>query len=574
MKGPIIFADIETTQARMIPLDELLESPTNPRRRGTPEQDQELLESVKQLGVLQPVLARPVNGHLELVFGHRRLRAAQGAGLVSLPVLVRELSDLEVIEAQLVENMQRADVAPLDEAAAVRRMTELGRSIDEVAAKLGKSRAYVYARLKLLDLAEPARKALEEGTLDASRALLIARLPSPKLQAEATKEITRLDFRGEAMSYREAREAIERRFLLRLAEAPWKLDDAELLPAAGPCTRCPKRSGNQVDLFTDEEPKDLCLEPTCFAKKKSAHGNRLVAEAKASGGKVIAGAEAKKMLDAWGRFSTPRGFESLDQRCYEDPKRRTFRQLLKGIDVERTVVASSKGEVVELVSEKGLRTLLEEAGHDFKRTDEYNPRTNQTRRQDRQRVREIALEQRALAQLAERAPQFTNGLLEGWRWLARATVEAAWHDSLKQVVARRGLERQLSKAKHGPKYEGLAETLIRSINAATVADAQGLAVEILCARSLHSLHRAPDDRYGRANQAARLACDLADIDLDALREAIKAEDDSAQKAKREKSRSREAKAKVKAAKAPAKASKKKPTKTAPAATPKAKKKRS
>jgi ParB/RepB/Spo0J family partition protein len=138
---------------------------------------------------LQPLLARPLgDGGFELVFGHRRLRAAKLAGVASAPVMVRQLDDKEVLEEQIIENAQRDDIHPLEEAEGYERLHEQhGYSVDEIAAKVGKSRAFVYARMKLRALCPAAMEAFYGGKLTAATALYVARIPGEKLRGKTKK---------------------------------------------------------------------------------------------------------------------------------------------------------------------------------------------------------------------------------------------------------------------------------------------------------------------------------------------------------------------------------------------------
>jgi len=352
-------------QAQLIPLEKITESPTNPRRRAAPEEDAQLLESVRAQGVLQPVLVRPRDdGGVELVFGHRRLRAAREAGLAELPAVLRAMSDDEATEAAVAENASRHDLHPLDEAEAFGRLRGLGRTVEEIAAKVGKSGIYIARRLRLLELAEPVRKLLEEGKLDVPRALLAGQIADPALQVEAAEFMVAPDWRGDPPTLSECREIAQER-MRSLAKVPWALDDAELLPAAGACIVCPKRTGAQGGLFdvgADEE--DFCTDGRCFAAKKQAHGDRVLAEAHAQGRRTLTAGALKDLPRTYD--GTPEGYRRLDAVSTEDPKRRTYRQLLKKAP-EAVVVAKSKdGEVLELVATKGLAGVLRKAGHDFK----------------------------------------------------------------------------------------------------------------------------------------------------------------------------------------------------------------
>jgi ParB/RepB/Spo0J family partition protein len=172
-----------------LPLQDILENPLNHRRAYDKEQLQELAESIKSVGVLQPVLVRSKGDRYELVYGHRRFRAANLAGLKAIPAQIRELTDREVLEVALVENCRRADIQPLEEAEAYRDLRDKhGLKVEEIAERVGKSKESVYARLKLCELTDAGKNALADGVLTASSALEVARL-EPKLQEKAVKKI-------------------------------------------------------------------------------------------------------------------------------------------------------------------------------------------------------------------------------------------------------------------------------------------------------------------------------------------------------------------------------------------------
>lgn len=206
-------------EQRVVNVGDLRESPHNPRK--TYGDLGELVASMKRHGIMQPLMVRETDDGLEVVFGHRRLRAAKQVGMKQIPVIVRNLDDAQVLEAQLIENAQREDIHPMEEAEAYARLhTEFKYSVDQIADRVGKTRASVYARMKLVDLTEPARKAFLRGDLDASRALLVARLKGENTQKRALDAITVKNRRGDMPSYREAAELIERRFGRVKAEDP------------------------------------------------------------------------------------------------------------------------------------------------------------------------------------------------------------------------------------------------------------------------------------------------------------------------------------------------------------------
>src|SRR5262245_42837693 len=186
-----------------IALDRLCPSTTNPRNNFDQAALEELAASVREKGVLQPVLVRPQKrpvkggdakgkvlrdagvvertGIYELVAGERRVRAAKLAGLAEIPAIVRELTDLQVLGVQLSENDQRSGISPLERAAGYQRLVdEHGYTVEALAGKSGRSVSTVRGLLKLVLLPEKARQAVEAGELPVSTAELIARIPNEK----------------------------------------------------------------------------------------------------------------------------------------------------------------------------------------------------------------------------------------------------------------------------------------------------------------------------------------------------------------------------------------------------------
>lgn len=326
----------------------------------------ELAASIRQSGVLQPIVARALDAeHYEIVAGERRWLSAKAAGLPTIPTVVRTLSDEEVLTVQLVENLQREALHPLEEAETYEALLRQGLSMEDLLQRVGKkatSRAYVYARLKLCSLSKASREAFYAGKLNAATALLIARIPDEKLQAEALADITATRFGGEPMSTRAATTYIQDRFMLRLAEAPFDCKDATLLPEAGACGACPKRTGNQPELFGDVQGAQVCTDPTCFAAKRSASNSRREALAKSQGIPVITGKAAKKLAPNGARCL--RGdYVALDEPCYEDPKQRSYRQILGKQTLSPTLLEDMRsGALIEIVKTTDVAPLLKSQG--------------------------------------------------------------------------------------------------------------------------------------------------------------------------------------------------------------------
>jgi ParB family chromosome partitioning protein len=183
--------------SQTVPIEFLSASALQPRRRFAEAELDSLADSLRTYGVLQPLLVRPRRGTadgyaapgFEIIAGERRWRAAQRAGLDELPVVVRELSDREVLEIALVENLQREDLSPIEEAEGYKRLIdEFGRTQDELAQEIGRSRSHIANTLRLLKLPETVRRFLEEGKLSAGHARTLLGADDPEAMARSIIE--------------------------------------------------------------------------------------------------------------------------------------------------------------------------------------------------------------------------------------------------------------------------------------------------------------------------------------------------------------------------------------------------
>ncbi len=168
---------VEKGGVEQVPLSALTVSVYQPRKRLDPEGVAELARSVAQRGILQPLLVRPKGQGYEIVAGERRFRAAQQAGLATVPVVVKTLSDREALEIALIENVQREDLSAAEEARAFKQLLEFGLNQEEVAEAVGKSRSAVANTLRLLQLDDTALRALDEGRISAGHARAILAQP-------------------------------------------------------------------------------------------------------------------------------------------------------------------------------------------------------------------------------------------------------------------------------------------------------------------------------------------------------------------------------------------------------------
>ena len=252
---------INATEYRNVSLSLLTESKTNPRRTFDDVALQELASSIRAQGVLSPLLVRPLNDRsFEIVAGARRYRAAQLAEVNSVPVRIVQLTDAQAIEMSIVENLQRKDVHPLEEAQGFRALLNLDEpkySIEQIAAKTGKSPAYCLARLKLTELAPAVVEAFANDEIGVDHALLLAKL-QPSQQEQALAACFKEDWSAGGqkakrilLPVRNLQFWIESNILLILKDAPFDKRDAQLIPAAGSCVDCPKRTGHNKLLFSE-----------------------------------------------------------------------------------------------------------------------------------------------------------------------------------------------------------------------------------------------------------------------------------------------------------------------------------
>ncbi len=279
---------INATEYRNVSLSLLNESKTNPRRTFEETALKELAESIRTQGVLSPLLVRPLSENgFEIVAGARRYRAAQIAEQSTVPIRIVNLSDAAALEAQLVENLIRSEIHPMEEAQGFRALLDLEEpkySIEQIAAKVGKSAVFVASRLKLTDLVPAAVEAFYADEIGVGHAVLLSKLPADQQEA-ALKSCFKEVYNGASkparilLPVRNLQFWIDSNILLVLKDAPFNKRDAQLVPAAGSCADCPKRTGHNKLLFGDDLGRqgDRCTDPTCYGAKVSAHVVKAIA---------------------------------------------------------------------------------------------------------------------------------------------------------------------------------------------------------------------------------------------------------------------------------------------------------
>jgi len=365
-------ASLESSQ-KSVSLHHIIVSLTNPRQTFNAEKMAALTESVRQHGVIQPVLLRPLSAEAaferntmalyELVSGERRFRAAKDALLLEIPALIRPLTDAQACELQIIENLQREDVSEIEESDGYQMMVEeLGYTVDELAEKIGKSRGYIYGRLKLQALCPLVRKATYDGKLSASVALLIARIPVPSLQEKALKAVTLDPSTCEPMSARKAKQHITDNFTLQMSRAHFDLASTDLIPLAGACDGCQKRTTCNRDAFPDISA-DVCTDPDCFKAKDAAHVERIKNNYADAGHRVLSHDESLPLM-WYGNAIEPKEDSNLvlleEPSGYDQDK--TWRELLEGVDVALTILENSSGNLIECIERSALTEALTRAG--------------------------------------------------------------------------------------------------------------------------------------------------------------------------------------------------------------------
>ncbi len=359
-----------------VPLIRLRSWPNNPRKTRPPEEEAKLLESVRASGGVpyQSLLVRPVgsgdSAGFEVVEGETRRRVLvtiHGVDAdVAVPVVIREMSDDEAMEAALKANGDRNGLKPLEEAEALAALHRdgKGKSVAAIADEIGKPASFVASRLRLLQLVPFAQQLLSDDWLTLGGALALAALHGAD---EQLRTLVDLRFKpdaegtqGEGENLRPAyvgymrvaptlvdvKDAISRN-RRQLASAPFPIIDADLVPAAGACDTCPKRSAAQASLF-GAGAADTCLDAACWASKLSTHSARVVAAAEVSG-KLLDAKQTKKLFSEYGhRVEHNQPFVDVDEAAaYGQP---TWRALLPpGNAVDIVVAVDPSGRARELL---------------------------------------------------------------------------------------------------------------------------------------------------------------------------------------------------------------------------------
>lgn len=375
---PQLKATAREAEQPQAPLHQFAPSRTN---RTVVENDElhALAATIKAYGVLQPIIVRRLPAErlqdtfenpetrkaaYEIIAGERRWRAAAIAGLRTIPYLLRNAEGLEALQIQLIENLHRKDLNPLEEAHGVQRLIEEFDLTREAAADaIGKGRTHVYETLRLLSLSPKAMAALKEGRMSRSLALLVLQRPTQAIQEEFTERVLTGGPDGGTMSLRSAQDLARRNYMTELDKAPFDLTDALLCPQAGACTHCPKRTGATPELW-DKQGPDACTDTTCFADKKEAHLARVKADAVQAGRQIISGKAARDIMPT--ETGTMRGYIALDK-ASQGSKAETRQVLGQDVPASRVVlIETPSGSFTEAVPVHAASAAVQEKAQEAK----------------------------------------------------------------------------------------------------------------------------------------------------------------------------------------------------------------
>ena len=508
-----------------IELDALHPTPKN-RAHGGIGDLTEMTASVKEHGVLEPLLVRVrQKGGYWIVAGERRWRSAKGAGLDRVPCILHNLTDEQAVELAAIENGQRLDAHPLDEAEAFQTLINRGRTVDAIATNLGRSSAYVRQRLALMEPSPACCQALNDGQITAAVAMMLARVPTHKLQDEALEQVAREEHR-EPLNAKAALGEIRDRFMLKLVDAPFDRAAVGLVAKAGACTVCPKRTGNQAELFSDVDSPDLCTDPVCFRSKLDAHWKITAAAAKKTGQKVLSDTEAKGVFDRFGaqsgesRLQWNAKWKRLTDEEWAGGKRVKVKKLL-GDKLPETTLARDPytGKLHELVPVAAVKSALARAASQGSKANGANgsSRTKLSPAEKDAKARERAkveakdlIERRVFAALVDEVERSAEAGDASVFLLIVEPMCDAFFEGASKAAERRGLKPENKK----PFGVGRALTAYAAKGSTDLARA--LVLEIVLGDF---------SAYGAAREDQRLAeaCKAFEIDRKAIEKAVLAE---------------------------------------------------
>lgn len=431
-------------------------SKTNPR----PEKDyktqefRELVASVREKGVLVPILVRATVGGYEIIAGERRYRAAIETGQDEIPAQIADMNDVEAREAQIVENLQRRDIHPLEEGKAYRGLIEEAKyAVEDVAAKVGKSVTYVRDRLALTNLIKGLQVQFREGVIMPAVAALLARLDEQQQRDAAAWIDESISWKG-APDAKETRAWItDRVYADSMKNPPWKGDE-QLQAALGGCEECRGQSG---DLFGNTAAES-CSNPACYARRMAAF-----IEMKAK--------EEPGLIPISGSYSVPEGSTILGKNAYREISSKKDRCAT----VERAIVVEGEGlghvKSICRTASCDKHWATSAPGGRYKATPEEKARRKKERAaEEKRRTKDYDGTKAAAARMSWPMKEKQLDLI-----LAMAISQAS-HDVLQGIAKRRELEVVKNEHYHGNDYRGMVE---KAAEGAPAKQKVGLLFELL-----------------------------------------------------------------------------------------------
>lgn len=534
----------DEAELALIALDKIEPSPFNPRKTFEEGALAELGKSIAKKGVLQPIVVRP-NGKAiahhadndlwyvayprksnsttdtqlniqqphsgptaeadcrktvneinrkagyQIVAGERRWRASALAGLKVIPAVIRHLSDKDAAEVAVIENDQREDVAPLEQAEGYAYLVKLGDDAETIAAKIGRPVKYVVGRLQLTHLIDELKEDLRKGKLPFGHAYLLS-----KLKEDDQKQfIDRSGYAGNCWLYdyhdnpihlSDLRRRIKEGFLLCLSAAPWKKDDATLTPA-GPCTTCPRRTGQNPTLFDEllngdaKKGRDFCTDGKCYQEKHDAFIQLQLKKASESAG----GATPLKVTTDW--YS--RDKEVLSKDKYDIVPAKEVKKAKPGELQPAVVVSSERGTTDGVGKIVHIRMKKESASQAAASRGNDSYKREQKKREEKSALYKAAA-QKAIGLVAAKveavvgSPDGGAAAIKMLRHLAAHLTDCGGADACRMVSKRRNLDKV--KEAHG-RYDGTrapVETLAHNLDSAK--ELLGLIAEVIAAHRAQS----------------------------------------------------------------------------------------
>lgn len=453
----------------LVPIDRFVPCPLNPRKR--PQGIAELAADVKARGVLVPLLVRPSKGEaFEIAAGERRWLAAKEAGLAELPAMVRELSDVDIIELGVRENMQRNDLSAVEEADAFAELEKRKRSIEQIASIAGRSPQYIRQRLRLRQLAPGIRELLVGEKIDVGAALVIVQFPDAtqkkmltSLSHAAKGQVWTGNEKGQADAGRITKAEVQR--IVRdvahaLADASFDPEDETLVAGAGRCSTCPRQTGRQGVLFEVMDAASVCLDDGCWSQKQRADWERKSEDAKKRGLTVLTPEQSKKVVRHGRAYDAK--LVATDEEVWTGSKQVPVAKLVDDSTPRTLALCPDTGRVVELVPKADVEKATAVAKKDAKRAKRSKSEADAAKKQaEKERHRKAVNDRLQRLVQATIVGAINSGRLPVIRAL-RLLIGNGYKE-LRPVVERRGLELPpaTKNGMHSPAELAIAQEAVR-----------------------------------------------------------------------------------------------------------------